>query len=178
MLQWAVATNLSWLPLMWGAVLHGHWGWLSRSFKLRFLSLKPQKSVCSTQKPGKNDVMQQPIWSGRRSLGSIWDIYHQLQTFFKLNLYALSLFCTTGEDWEAWVKLVLREFVVEDMSGCNGMWLLGENWVVRDFEVFGSVETREWADEIFWDISDFLVQNILGGLSDQFSGMLMWERAS
>ena len=50
MLQWAVATNLSWLPLMWGAVLHGHWGWLTRSFKLRFLSLKPQKSVLLNSK--------------------------------------------------------------------------------------------------------------------------------
>lgn len=121
--------------------------------------------------------MQQPIWSGRRSLGSIRDIYHQLQTFFKLNLYALSLFCTTGEDWEAWVKLVLREFVVEDMSGCNGMWLLGENWAVRGFEVFGSVETREWERVRHLQYLGFLVQNILSGLCQPtFSGEGRCER--
>ena len=121
--------------------------------------------------------MQQLILSDRRSLGSIRDIYHQLQTFFKLNLYALSLFCTTGEDWEAWVKLVLREFVVEDMSGCNGMWLLGENWAVRGFEVFGSVETREWERVRHLQYLGFLVQNILSGLCQPtFSGEGRCER--
>ena len=39
--------------------------------------------------------------------------------------------------------MVSWDFVIEDMSGYNGIWLLGENWVVRDFEIFGSVETRE-----------------------------------
>lgn len=40
-------------------------------------------------------------------------------------------------------QMVSWDFVIEDMLGYNGMWLLGEIWVVRDFEVFGSVETRE-----------------------------------
>jgi hypothetical protein len=45
--------------------------------------------------------------------------------------------------------MVSGDFAIEDLLGYRGMWLLGGNWVVRDFENFGSVETREWEDEIF-----------------------------
>jgi hypothetical protein len=39
--------------------------------------------------------------------------------------------------------MVSGDFAIEDLLGYRGMWLLGGNWVVRDFENFGSVETRE-----------------------------------